>query len=129
MRISICDVVLNRQGLDRALAAAVAEEIVEASPMKTTVTLAAAFGCPFEGRVDTRVVLAHAARMAKADEVILADTIGVGVPSQVKPLVPAALENGTTATEDGLGVVLRRPRAPAARPAPRRQLPGVARTA
>ncbi len=115
--------VLNRKGLDRALAAgareihvaypvtdtfalrnqnmtteqaaAVAEEIVEASPVKTTVTLAAAFGCPFEGRVDPRVVLDHAARMAKADEVILADTIGVGVPSQVRVLVPAALENGT----------------------------------
>jgi (R)-citramalyl-CoA lyase len=115
--------VLNRKGLDRALAsganeihvaypvtdtfamrnqnmpteqaAAVAEEIVEASPVKTTVTLAAAFGCPFEGRVDPGVVLRHAARMAKADEVILADTIGVGVPSQVKSLVPAALKNGT----------------------------------
>jgi hydroxymethylglutaryl-CoA lyase/(R)-citramalyl-CoA lyase len=115
--------VLNRRGLDRALAAgaqeihvaypvtdtfalrnqnmtteqaaAVAEEIVEASPVKTTVTLAAAFGCPFEGRVDPGVVLEHAARMAKADEVILADTIGVGVPGQVKHLVPAALQNGT----------------------------------
>jgi isopropylmalate/homocitrate/citramalate synthase len=86
--------VLNRKGLDRALAAG-AKEIVEASPVKTTVTLAAAFGCPFEGRVDPGVVLDHAARMAKADEVILADTIGVGVPSQVRHLVPAALENGT----------------------------------
>ena len=115
--------VLNRKGLDRALAAgaqeihvaypvtdtfalrnqnmtieqaaAVAEEIVEASPVKTTVTLAAAFGCPFEGRVDPGVVLEHAARMAKADEVILADTIGVGVPRQVRHLVPRALEDGT----------------------------------
>jgi hydroxymethylglutaryl-CoA lyase len=115
--------VLNRKGLDRALAAgaqeihvaypvtdtfamrnqnvtteqaaAIAEEIVEASPVKTTVTLAAAFGCPFEGRVDPAKVLEHAARMANADEVILADTIGVGVPSQVKSLVPAALANGT----------------------------------
>src|SRR3954470_12953037 len=76
-------------------AAAVAEEIVEASPVKTTVTLAASFGCPFEGPVDPVVVLTHAARMAKADEVILADTIGVGVPRQVKDLVPAALQNGT----------------------------------
>ncbi len=115
--------VLNRKGLDRALAAGaqevhvaypvtdtfaqrnqnmtaeqaatVAEEIVAASPVKTTVTLAAAFGCPFEGRVDPGVVLEHAARMAGADEVILADTIGVGVPSQVRRLVPAARENGT----------------------------------
>jgi hydroxymethylglutaryl-CoA lyase/(R)-citramalyl-CoA lyase len=115
--------VLNRKGLDRAIqagaeeihvaypvtdtfaqrnqnmtteqAAAVAEEIVEASPVKTTVTLAASFGCPFEGRVDPDVVLRHAERMANADEVILADTIGVGVPGQVRHLVPRALENGT----------------------------------
>jgi isopropylmalate/homocitrate/citramalate synthase len=115
--------VLNRSGLDRALAAgaqeihvaypvtdtfaqrnqnvttaqaaAIAEEILEASPVKTTVTLAAAFGCPFEGRVDPGTVLEHAARMAGADEVILADTIGVAVPSQIRQLVRRALANGT----------------------------------
>jgi isopropylmalate/homocitrate/citramalate synthase len=115
--------VLNRKGLDRALAAgaqeihvaypvtdtfaernqnvtteqaaAIAEEIVKASTVKTTVTLAASFGCPFEGRVDPDTVLRHAERMAGADEVILADTIGVGAPRQVRYLVPRALENGT----------------------------------
>jgi isopropylmalate/homocitrate/citramalate synthase len=115
--------VLNRKGLDRALAAgaseihvaypvtdtfaqrnqnmtteqaaAIAEEIVDAAGVRVTVTLAAAFGCPFVRRVDPRVVLDHAARMARADAVILADTIGVGVPSQVRRLVPAALANGT----------------------------------
>jgi hydroxymethylglutaryl-CoA lyase/(R)-citramalyl-CoA lyase len=42
-------------------------------------------------------VIEHAHRMAAAgaDEVILADTIGVGVPRQVARLVPGALEAGT----------------------------------
>jgi isopropylmalate/homocitrate/citramalate synthase len=85
----------RNQNMTAEQAAAVAEDIVDAAGVRVTVTLAAAFGCPFEGRVDPGVVLAHAARMARADEVVLADTIGVGVPSQVRHLVPAALENGT----------------------------------
>jgi (R)-citramalyl-CoA lyase len=116
--------VLNRKGLDRALtttaqeihvaypvtdgfaarnqnttveaAAAVAEEIIAATDLKVTVTLSVAFGCPFEGHVDPGKVIEHAHRMAAAgaDEVILADTIGVGVPRQVRELVPRALEGG-----------------------------------
>ncbi len=62
--------------------------------MRATVTLAAAFGCPFEGRVDPGVVIEHAHRQAAADELMLADTIGVGVPAQVRRLLPAALETG-----------------------------------
>ena len=56
-------------------------------------TLAAAFGCPFEGPVDPGVVSDHVARMAAAgaDEIMLADSIGVGVPAQVRRLVPDAL--------------------------------------
>jgi hydroxymethylglutaryl-CoA lyase/(R)-citramalyl-CoA lyase len=59
-----------------------------------TVTLAVSFGCPFEGRVDPGVVVDHARRMgaAGADEIVLADTIGVGVPAQVRRLVPAVAE-------------------------------------
>ncbi len=77
-------------------AADAAEAIVDAAHtagMRATVTLGAAFGCPFEGRVDPGVVVAHAERMAAAgaDEVMLADTIGVGVPAQVRRLLPAAL--------------------------------------
>lgn len=62
--------------------------------LRGTATLGASFGCPFEGRVDPGVVLEHVRRMAAAgaDEIMLADTIGVGVPSQVRRLVPAALE-------------------------------------
>ena len=73
-----------------------AEEIIEASDLKTTATISVAFGCPFEGKVDPGLVIEHAHRMAAAgaDEVILADTIGVGVPRQVKDLVPRALRAG-----------------------------------
>ena len=61
--------------------------------LRTSVTLAAAFGCPFEGPVDPGVVSDHVARIAAAgaDEIMLADSIGVGVPAQVRRLVPDAI--------------------------------------
>jgi hydroxymethylglutaryl-CoA lyase/(R)-citramalyl-CoA lyase len=54
-----------------------------------TVTVGTAFGCPFEGAVDPGRVAEIAARLADAgaDEVVLADTVGVGVPRQVRDLV------------------------------------------
>ena len=57
--------------------------------VRVTVTLSVAFGCPFEGAVDPAHVLEVAGRVAETrpDEVVLADTIGVGVPSQVDELV------------------------------------------
>ena len=63
-----------------------------AAGLRATVTLTVAFGCPFEGRVDPGIVVDHAARMAAAgaDEIMLADTIGVGVPRQVRGLVSSA---------------------------------------
>ncbi|MEM7079022.1 MAG: hydroxymethylglutaryl-CoA lyase [Pseudomonadota bacterium] len=50
------------------------------------VTLAVAFGCPFEGEVPLQRVLDTAAALAEAApvEIALADTIGVGVPLQVE---------------------------------------------
>jgi isopropylmalate/homocitrate/citramalate synthase len=116
--------VLNRKGLERALttstqeihvaypvtetfaqrnqnttveeAARAAEDIIRGTDLKVTATVSVAFGCPFEGHVDPGLVIEHAHRMAAAgaDEVILADTIGVGVPRQVRELVPRALEAG-----------------------------------
>ena len=55
------------------------------------VTLSAAFGCPFEGRVDAAHVvrLAEQAVEAGADELSLADTIGSAVPNQTEDLVAA----------------------------------------
>ena len=52
-------------------------------------TIAAAFGCPFEGEVDEDRVLAMAIRLAAAGpaEIALADTIGVADPAHVGRLV------------------------------------------
>jgi isopropylmalate/homocitrate/citramalate synthase len=52
-----------------------------------TVTISVAFGCPFEGRVDPDAVAELAENLAAADELVLADTIGVATPSQVRRLV------------------------------------------
>jgi hydroxymethylglutaryl-CoA lyase/(R)-citramalyl-CoA lyase len=122
---SYASLVLNRKGLERALttstteihvaypitetfaqrnqnttveeAARAAEDIIGGTDLKVTATVSVAFGCPFEGRVDPGLVIEHAHRMAAAgaDEVMLADTIGVGVPRQVRELLPRALEGGT----------------------------------
>ena len=53
------------------------------------VTISAAFGCPFEGEVPADRIARLAAEMAEAgaEEIALADTIGVGVPGQVTDLV------------------------------------------
>lgn len=117
--------VLNRRGLDRALAsgvdevnavvgvsdtfsrrnqnmgtedamAAAADVVAGArdAGLFTTVTFATSFGCPFEGEVAPDRVVALAARAAEAgaDEICLADTIGVGVPTQVTALADATRE-------------------------------------
>ena len=77
-----------------------AERLVERARLdgvRVSITLSAAFGCPFEGRVEPKVVLDLAERVgaAKPDEIVLADTIGVGVPSQVKALVEGVREFGS----------------------------------
>jgi isopropylmalate/homocitrate/citramalate synthase len=63
-----------------------------------TVTISVAFGCPFEGPVPAQRVLDIVDRLmaAPADEICLADTIGVGVPSQVTELVGGARRLGAT---------------------------------
>lgn len=75
------------------------ERIVErahADGLRATVTLGTAFGCPFEGRVDPSRVLELAGRFARggADEIVFADTVGVGVPRQVRELVGEAVGLG-----------------------------------
>src|SRR4051812_43162409 len=64
--------------------------------VRVTVTISVAFGCPFEGAVDPVRVLDIAGRVAATapDEIVLADTIGVGVPSQVETLVTGAAALG-----------------------------------
>ena len=79
--------------------AALAERLVERARLdgvRISITFSAAFGCPFEGRVEPKVVLdlAETLGAANPDEIVLADTIGVGVPSQVKALVEGVLQFG-----------------------------------
>jgi (R)-citramalyl-CoA lyase len=62
------------------------ERILAASERPATVTISVAFGCPFEGRVDPGRVAELAARFDGA-EVVLADTIGVAGPSEVRDLI------------------------------------------
>jgi hydroxymethylglutaryl-CoA lyase len=117
--VSYAGLVLNRKGLDRAVAAGVdevnvvvgvsdtfsrrnqnmsAEEALRMAAdvvagardrgLATTVTLSTAFGCPFEGEVDPARVAEFARRAAEsgAQELCLGDTVGVGVPTQVRDL-------------------------------------------
>ena len=64
--------------------------------VRVSITLAAAFGCPFEGSVEPDTVLRIADQIAGSapDEIVLADTIGVGVPTQVRKLLKGVLESG-----------------------------------
>jgi len=66
--------------------------------VRVSITLSAAFGDPFEGRVEPEHVLRIAASVAASgpDEIVLADTIGVGVPSQVRKLIEGVMANGIT---------------------------------
>ncbi len=117
--------VLNRKGLDRAIAAGCNEigmavvasdtfnrrnqgvgteesiaawlEIAaaaRAAGVRPQVTVSAAFGCPFEGEVPVARVIEIARRVAEANphEIAFADTIGVGVPSQVEEMMALARE-------------------------------------
>jgi (R)-citramalyl-CoA lyase len=66
--------------------------------VRVSITLSAAFGDPFEGLVEPGHVLGIAEKVSVAnpDEILLADTIGVGVPSQVWELVEGVLAFGAT---------------------------------
>ncbi|MGW6034964.1 hydroxymethylglutaryl-CoA lyase [Gordonia terrae] len=124
--VSYIGLVLNRRGLDRALASSVDEvnavvvateefshrnqgcsvadtiaaavDVVRdarAAGLLTTVTIAVAFGCPFTGEVSSgRIsdIVAQLADEAAPDEIALADTIGVGVPAQVRDLARRTAE-------------------------------------
>jgi hydroxymethylglutaryl-CoA lyase len=106
--VSYAGLVLNRRGLDRALAAGVDEVNVvvvatdEFSRRNQDCTveegiaawaaIAADAGCPFEGEVPAGRVLDLVRRVAEGepDEIAVADTIGVGVPAQVRALLTGA---------------------------------------
>lgn len=84
----------NHRNARRSVGESIAEaELViaraHADGRRAGIILGAAFGCPYEGSVDPGRVRAIAERLAVAgaDELILADTIGVAVPAQVRALV------------------------------------------
>jgi hydroxymethylglutaryl-CoA lyase/(R)-citramalyl-CoA lyase len=85
----------RNQGTSAEAALEVAQRIAgraHADGRTMTITLAVAFGCPFTGPVAPERVMAAARRAAEAgaDELCLADTIGVAVPRQVRALVAEA---------------------------------------
>lgn len=91
----------RNQNTTVADATSLAERLVERARLdgvRVSITLSAAFGCPFEGRVEPKTVLGIARRVcaAKPDEIVLADTIGVGVPKGVRELVRETLALGVT---------------------------------
>jgi hydroxymethylglutaryl-CoA lyase len=103
--VTYIGLVLNQRGADRALAAGIDElgsvcvasdrfairnqGQTSAESRGGQITIAAAFGCPFEGEVSPDLVVAMAIDAVRASprEVALADTIGVAVPARVSELV------------------------------------------
>jgi hydroxymethylglutaryl-CoA lyase len=59
--------------------------------MRAQITISTAFGCPFEGEVPVSKVREIAERLAAGapEEIAVADTIGVAVPTQVTALIGA----------------------------------------
>jgi len=86
----------NRRNGNQSLEEAVGTglRIVERSKLPVTVTISCSFGCPYEGRVDSGVVADLAARFERRAEIVLADTIGVAVPVQVRGLVERCSATG-----------------------------------
>src|SRR5918997_6790271 len=88
----------NTTVADATVLAARLVERARLDGVRVSITLSAAFGCPFEGRVEPAHVLCVAEMLGAAnpDEIVLADTIGVGVPKGVRELVEGVLALGTT---------------------------------
>ena len=82
----------RNQGMSTAEGIALWHEIARDAAergVKASVMISAACGCPFEGAVPVSRVLEIAAELVKSPSVDLAiaDTIGVGVPSQVTAII------------------------------------------
>ena len=82
----------NRRNANRSVDESVEELARIRTDSPVSVSISVSFGCPFEGEVDPQNVLRLAERVteAGADEVLFADTIGVGVPRQVRELLGGA---------------------------------------
>ena len=82
-------------GIDEALTAfEVIARGAHGAGMRVSATVSVAFGCPYEGEVPAGRVAGVARRAAEAgaDEVALADTIGVAVPTDVAERFAAAAD-------------------------------------
>ena len=79
----------NRRNGNASLDEAVARvnAIVAGADLPVSVTVSCAWGCPFEGEVDPGAVADLCERLVGADELVLADTIGVATPRRVRRLV------------------------------------------
>jgi (R)-citramalyl-CoA lyase len=89
----------NRRNANRSIDESIEELARIRTDSPVSVSISVSFGCPFEGEVDPQKVLRLAERVteAGADEVLFADSIGVGVPRQVRELLEGA---------SGLGVLV-----------------------
>ncbi len=78
--------VTTRESIDDWLEIAAA---AQAAGIRAQITISGSFGCPFDGEVLPEKVIAIAREVADGDpiEIAIADTIGVGVPSQVTDLL------------------------------------------
>lgn len=74
-----------------------------AAGLKTAVTVSAAWGCPYEGRVDANKVLDIVSELAETepDELALADTIGTAVPNKVEAMFVGAKQRSPNTTLRG----------------------------
>ena len=109
----VCGVVVATEAFSQANQRATVAESVQrwrdisdaarASGVKTAVTVSAVCGCPYEGRVDAESVFDIVGELAETqpDELVLADTIGAGVPTQVADLFAGARERAPGITLRG----------------------------
>ena len=88
----------KNQGTTVEAATQVGIELAKADRIGYAVTLSVAFGCPYDGAIEASRVLSAAEHLAAGgvEEIMLADTIGVGVPTQVRELVTETLGLGLT---------------------------------
>ena len=100
----------RNQGTDTDGALAVWEQVAAAAGeagVPASVTLTTSFGCPYEGEISEERLAAVVERCAAAggDEIALADTIGVAVPTDVRArLAVARAAIGKAGTDQSLRV-------------------------
>ena len=87
----------NRKNLNRSVAehleafAPIAER-ARADGVRLRMYASTCCGCPYEGRISTQQAMAVIRRLVEmgADEIAIADSLGVGTPGQIRELVRAA---------------------------------------